>query len=84
MADDPKQRNTPDDDLISLRQNHEVRYWCKKFGIPACDLAKAVTAVGHSAKKVEQWLKENPAEKPAVVQEAMCGRRSVPNRRKKP
>ena len=46
MADDKTKIGTPDNDLISIKQDYEK-------------LVQAVQAVGHSAKKVQAWLKDH-------------------------
>lgn len=56
MADDPSKRGTPDNDLISMSQEHEVRYWCNKWGITKQQLQAAVNAVGNSVRKVKAHL----------------------------
>jgi hypothetical protein len=43
--------------LISLSQEHEVRYWTQAFGVSTKELIDAVQAVGHSAEKVRDYLK---------------------------
>jgi uncharacterized protein DUF3606 len=42
--------------LISLNQEHEVRYWTQAFGVTKKELFDAVQAVGHSAEKVRDYL----------------------------
>lgn len=56
--DDPNQRNSPDSKLISLGEDHEVRYWTKALGVSEHELRNAVAAVGNSAEKVRQHLKK--------------------------
>jgi hypothetical protein len=46
-----------DKSRIALGQPYEVRYWSKKFKITPARLKSAVAAAGHSAKKVEAYLK---------------------------
>lgn len=57
MADDPTKRGTPDNDLISLKEKYEVAYWCKALGCTEQQLRSAVAAVGHSAAKVREYLR---------------------------
>lgn len=59
MADSPDKRGEPDRSLINMNQPHEVGYWKTKFGCTKERLQQAVDAVGNSAAKVEQWLKQN-------------------------
>ena len=42
--------------LIAVGQPHEVRYWAKKFKVTPARLKAAVAAVGHSSKKVGEYL----------------------------
>ena len=53
-----------DRNLISLNQEHEVRYWTKALGISEERLREVVGRVGHSAAKVraELGIKEEPTE----------------------
>jgi hypothetical protein len=53
-----------DRDLISLAQEHEVRYWTKALGVSEERLRDAVARVGHSAAKVrvELGMKPEPTE----------------------
>ena len=41
---------------INLHQEHEVKYWCKKFNCTAVKLQKAVQNVGVSTAKVKEYL----------------------------
>ena len=60
--------------LIAMKEPYEVRYWSKKFAVTAAKLGEAVKAVGHSSKKVGEYLgfkttkksvKKKPAKKTA-------------------
>jgi hypothetical protein len=42
--------------LIAMSQPYEVRYWSKKFKVTPAKLKAAVGAVGHSSKKVGEYL----------------------------
>ena len=57
MADDKSKRGGSDRRLIALSEAYEVRYWSKKFRITPGKLRSAVKKVGHSAKKVEAYIK---------------------------
>ena len=57
MADDRKKRGGMDRALIALSEAYEVSYWTKKLKITATTLKAAVKKVGHSAKKVEAYIK---------------------------
>src|SRR5258708_29858932 len=57
MADDKKKRGGMDRALIALSEAYEVSYWSKKFKITPAKLKAAVGKVGHSAKKVEAYIK---------------------------
>jgi hypothetical protein len=52
--------------LIALSQPYEVRYWSKKFKVTPAKLKAAVGAVGHSSKKVGEYLTGKKATKKAV------------------
>ena len=58
MADDKKKRGGADAALIALGESYEVAYWSKKFKITPAKLKTTVKKVGHSAKKVEAYLRE--------------------------
>ena len=53
--------------LIAISQPHEVRYWSKKFKVTPAKLKAAVAAVGHSSRKVGEYLapKKKAAKKTA-------------------
>jgi hypothetical protein len=57
MADDPSKRGPQDRSRISTSEDHEVRYWSRKFGVSPEQLKAAVRKVGNSAKAVEKELK---------------------------
>jgi hypothetical protein len=57
MADNKAKRGGSDRSLIALSEAYEVRYWSKKFKVTPIKLKAAVKAVGHSAKKVEAYIK---------------------------
>jgi hypothetical protein len=45
-----------DQDLIRLKDFHEVRDWANSLGVTELELREAVAAVGESADKVRQYL----------------------------
>ena len=57
MADNRKKRGGADRGLIALSEPYEVAYWSKKFKITPVKLKAAVKKVGHSAKKVDAYIK---------------------------
>lgn len=57
MADDPKQRNSPDSKRISIQEDHEVRYWTEALGVSREELEEAVRRVGNSADDVREHIK---------------------------
>jgi hypothetical protein len=57
MADDKQKRGGADRGLIALSEPYEVAYWSKKFKITPAKLKTAVKKVGHSAKKVDAYIK---------------------------
>jgi hypothetical protein len=58
MADNKKKRGGADAALIALGESYEVAYWSKKLKIMPAQLKAAVKKVGHSARKVEAYIKE--------------------------
>jgi len=54
--DNKKKIGHPDRDLISLEQVAEVKRWTKVLGVSEAQLRKAVREVGHSVKKVREYL----------------------------
>lgn len=59
MADNLQHVGSPDNDLISLSERWEVLYWTKVLGCTEQQLKNAISKVGHSAKKVREYLKNN-------------------------
>jgi hypothetical protein len=57
MADNKAKRGGADSKLIALQESYEVRYWSKKLKVTPAKLKYAVKKVGHSAKKVEAYIK---------------------------
>ena len=57
MADSKKKRGGADRALIALGEKYEVAYWSKKFKVTPAKLKYAVKKVGHSAAKVEGYIK---------------------------
>ncbi|WP_298887530.1 DUF3606 domain-containing protein [uncultured Bradyrhizobium sp.] len=57
MADDKTKRGGADRKLIALTERYEVAYWSKKFKVTPAKLKYAVKKVGHSAGKVEEYIK---------------------------
>jgi len=57
MADNKKKRGGADRGLIALSEPYEVAYWSKKFKITPAKLKATVQKAGHSAKKVEAYIK---------------------------
>ena len=57
MTDDKKKSGAADRALIALSESYEVAYWSKKFKITPAKLKAVVGKVGHSAKKVEAYIK---------------------------
>jgi uncharacterized protein DUF3606 len=58
MADDPSNRGPADRTRINVNEDHELRYWTKKFGCTSTELRNAVQAVGVMADKVEAYVKQ--------------------------
>ena len=56
MADDLKNRGSPDRDRINVNEDYELRDWSKKFGVSPEELKQAVQQVGDRADAVRQHL----------------------------
>lgn len=56
MADDRKDRGAQDRARIDVNEEHEVRYWTKKWGITKDQLMSAVRQVGVSVAAVAKRL----------------------------
>jgi uncharacterized protein DUF3606 len=46
-----------DADRVNVSEEHEVEYWCKRFGVSPAQLRAAVEKVGDVARRVETELK---------------------------
>lgn len=57
MADD-KTKKVADAKRISLKEDYEIAYWTKKFGVSAQKLADAIKVAGPMAKDVEAYFKD--------------------------
>lgn len=55
MSDDTS-KTGQDRKLISLKEDYEVRDWCKSLGCTPEQLRAAVKAVGNSAEAVRAYL----------------------------
>jgi hypothetical protein len=71
MADDKKKRGGMDRALIALSEAYEVSYWSKKLKITPAKLKAAVGAVGHSSKKVGEYLTGKKATKKKAATKAV-------------
>jgi hypothetical protein len=58
MSDDKNQRAPQDASRVAMGEDYEVRYWSERFGVSRERLQQAVEAVGNSADRVEEYLKE--------------------------
>ena len=64
--------------LIALSQPYEVRYWSNKFKVTPAKLRGAVAAVGHSSKKVGDYLaKKTTARKATKKTSKKAARKTV-------
>ncbi len=60
MTDNLKKPGKQDDIKINIKQDHEVQYWSRKWGISPLQLESAIKAAGSNiAKYVEEYLKQN-------------------------
>lgn len=57
MSDD-KTKTGEDRKLIAMNEPYEVRDWCETLGCSKEQLERAVKAVGNSAAKVREFLKQ--------------------------
>jgi hypothetical protein len=57
MADDPKHRGPADRSCVNINEPAEVKVRRKEYGCTEQQLRQAVAAVGVSAAKVSQYLK---------------------------
>ena len=58
MSDDKSKRGGADRSRINLEQDYEVRDWSKSLGVTEAELTAAVKAVGNSAEKVKEYLRQ--------------------------
>jgi hypothetical protein len=52
MADDKNRRGPEDGLYVNVHQDHEVRYWCHKWGCSEIALRDAVQRVGPRATRL--------------------------------
>lgn len=57
MPDDRKNRAPADRSRVNINEPSEVKYWRREYGCTEQQLRQAVSAVGMSAAKVSQYLK---------------------------
>ena len=57
MSDEPKNRAPADPSLVNVDEPAEVKYRRREYGCTEQQLRQAVAAVGVSAAKVSQYLK---------------------------
>ena len=64
MADDKTKRDFRDRTRINLKEDYEISYWKKRFGVSGQALAGAVRATGSSnVEKISAYLKEKKRSK---------------------
>jgi uncharacterized protein DUF3606 len=59
MSDDKSVRGSHDRSRISMSEDYEVRYWTETLGVSEEQLGAAVAAVGNSADKVREHLRQH-------------------------
>jgi hypothetical protein len=59
VTDDPSQAANPDDTLIDVDQEQDVRYWSKEFGVTEEEIRQAVQSAGPMVKDVRARLAVN-------------------------
>jgi len=57
MVDDTKDPGPHDGYYVNIRQEHEIRYWTKRFGVTEERLREAVKKVGVTVDAVAAELK---------------------------
>ncbi|WP_426030807.1 DUF3606 domain-containing protein [Caulobacter sp. DWP3-1-3b2] len=62
MSDDLNNPGAGDRALISMSENHEVRYWTDKLGVSRETLQRALDEVGNSAQAVREHLAGHPGD----------------------
>jgi hypothetical protein len=55
MADDPS-KQTPDPDRINTAKEHEMAYWCEKWGVTREQIIACVKKVGASVQSIQKCL----------------------------
>lgn len=59
MPDNLKKASKLDDMRINMRQEYEVQYWSRKWGISQLQLETAVKAAGSKVvKNIEEYLRQ--------------------------
>ena len=56
MPDDLTGSRPEHSQRITLDQDHEIRYWCKRFDCTEKELRDAVSLVGDSAATAQRYL----------------------------
>lgn len=62
MSDDLNNRGAADRALISMSEDHEVRYWTDELGVSRDTLQRVVDKVGNSAEAVREYLAGHPGD----------------------
>ena len=62
MSDDTSLRSPQDRTRVAMGQEHEVRYWTERFGVPREELQSAVDEVGNSVAAIETHLEARGAD----------------------
>ena len=57
MSDDTRKCGPQDGQRINMEQEHEVKYWTKRFGVSREQLQAAVWAAGPVPTEVERRIK---------------------------
>lgn len=59
MTDNINIKNPGDPERVSLKEEYEIKYWTRRWGITEEELHNAVGAVGVMVNKIEVWLRNN-------------------------
>lgn len=57
LPDEATKISPADDERVNVSEEHEIGYWCRKFGVTPAQLRAAGEKVGDLARRVETELK---------------------------
>jgi hypothetical protein len=59
MPDNKDNRDARDRSRISAEEDYEVKFMAEKMGVSAEEVRKAISKVGNSREKIEEFLTSN-------------------------